>query len=225
LGPMKTLDVESCANESSSRARTAGGKATTRSAGAARAMHSPTDASIAALTDWLDSRPEMTAARQLQLAARKGLEVRAGTANLAPRSESACSQSRSADVVTAWPYPSPSQSTMHAVAASLTRMPRDAVSNAMFEVRRDRRRSARPGGGMIDNARSRAWCFAVGPRLDRGVRRHFSRPSGSWGGLRSCCFSTLDIWEAFFIISIMSSILTAGNPDGGSIDERSNGSC
>ena len=24
---------------------------------------------------------------------------------------------------------------------------------------------------MIDNTRSRAWCFAVGPRLDRGVRR------------------------------------------------------
>lgn len=24
---------------------------------------------------------------------------------------------------------------------------------------------------MIDNARSRVWCFAVGPRLDRGVSR------------------------------------------------------
>jgi hypothetical protein len=44
-----------------------------------------------------------------------------------------------------------------------------------FEVRRDRREGARPGGGRIDNARSRAWCIAVGPRLDRGVRPHCRR--------------------------------------------------
>ena len=39
-----------------------------------------------------------------------------------------------------------------------------------FELRRDRRQSARPGGGMINLTWSRAWWFAVGPRLERGVR-------------------------------------------------------
>jgi hypothetical protein len=52
-----------------------------------------------------------------------------------------------------------------------------------FEVRRDRRRGARPGARMIDNTWSRAWCLAVGPRLDRGVRRRrrhtSSRPQRS----------------------------------------------
>ena len=47
-----------------------------------------------------------------------------------------------------------------------------------LEVRRDQRRRARPGRGMIDNARSRAWGFAVGPRLDRGVRRLHSYSRG-----------------------------------------------
>jgi hypothetical protein len=39
-----------------------------------------------------------------------------------------------------------------------------------FELRRGRRQSARPGGWMITITRSRAWWFAVGPRLERGVR-------------------------------------------------------
>ena len=41
-----------------------------------------------------------------------------------------------------------------------------------FEVRRDRRIGARPARRMIDLGASRAWCQAVGPRLDRGVRPH-----------------------------------------------------
>jgi hypothetical protein len=40
-----------------------------------------------------------------------------------------------------------------------------------FELRRDRRRDARPDGWMINKARRRAWWLAVGPRLERGVRR------------------------------------------------------
>ena len=39
-----------------------------------------------------------------------------------------------------------------------------------FEVRRGRRRSAGPAGRMISTTWRRARCFAVGPRLDRGVR-------------------------------------------------------
>jgi hypothetical protein len=49
-----------------------------------------------------------------------------------------------------------------------------------FELRRDRRQSARPGGGMINLTWSRAWRFAVGPRLERGVRRHREADDGAW---------------------------------------------
>jgi hypothetical protein len=41
-----------------------------------------------------------------------------------------------------------------------------------FELRRDRRQGARPDGWMINRAGRRAWWLAVGPRLERGVRRH-----------------------------------------------------
>ena len=41
-----------------------------------------------------------------------------------------------------------------------------------FEVRRDRRQDARPARWMIASAASRAWWLAVGPRLERRVRRH-----------------------------------------------------
>ena len=44
-----------------------------------------------------------------------------------------------------------------------------------FELRRGQRQSARPGGGMINLTWSRAWRFAVGPRLERGVRRRWLR--------------------------------------------------
>jgi hypothetical protein len=41
-----------------------------------------------------------------------------------------------------------------------------------FEVRRDRRYCAWPARRMMNQGGSRAKCDAVGPRLDRGVRRH-----------------------------------------------------
>ena len=44
-----------------------------------------------------------------------------------------------------------------------------------FEVRRDRRCGARPARPMICPTASRAWCHAVGPRLDRGVRRQLAQ--------------------------------------------------
>jgi len=44
-----------------------------------------------------------------------------------------------------------------------------------FELRRDRRRDARPGGWMISEAGRRAWWLAVGPRLERGVRQRHAR--------------------------------------------------
>ena len=52
-----------------------------------------------------------------------------------------------------------------------------------FEVRRGRRRSAGPAGGMINSTRRRAWCFAVGPRLDRGVRPRSWREAHTFGFL------------------------------------------
>ena len=45
-----------------------------------------------------------------------------------------------------------------------------------FELRRDRRRDARPDGCMIDKGGRRAWWLAVGPRLERRVRHCF----GGW---------------------------------------------
>ena len=44
-----------------------------------------------------------------------------------------------------------------------------------FEVRRGRRKSAGPAGRMINRTWKRARWFAVGPRLDRGVRAHSVR--------------------------------------------------
>jgi hypothetical protein len=51
-----------------------------------------------------------------------------------------------------------------------------------FEVRRDQRRGARPARPMICPTASRAWCHAVGPRLDRRVRPQVAdgRPLRCW---------------------------------------------
>ena len=42
-----------------------------------------------------------------------------------------------------------------------------------FELRWDRQQNARPAMRIIACAASRAWCFDVGPRLERGVRLQF----------------------------------------------------
>ena len=56
----------------------------------------------------------------------------------------------------------------------------EALRGLTFEVRRDRRQSARPGGRMISLTWSRAWWFAVGPRLDRGVRPQMWANHEAW---------------------------------------------
>jgi hypothetical protein len=47
---------------------------------------------------------------------------------------------------------------------------RPAFRGLTFEVTRDRRIGARPAKPMMYHTASRAWCQAVGPRVDRGVR-------------------------------------------------------
>ena len=44
-----------------------------------------------------------------------------------------------------------------------------------FELRRDRQRNARPARWKMRQPTLRAWYFDVGPRLERGVRRHWRR--------------------------------------------------
>ena len=44
-----------------------------------------------------------------------------------------------------------------------------------FELRRDRQQNVRPARWKMRQPTARAWCFAVGPRLERGVRHHASR--------------------------------------------------
>ena len=51
---------------------------------------------------------------------------------------------------------------------------RGALWCLTFELRRDRRQDARPGPvKMYSVPPARAWWLAVGPRLERGVRRHW----------------------------------------------------
>ena len=52
---------------------------------------------------------------------------------------------------------------------------RPLLRGLTFELRRDRRRDARPDGWMINKAGRRAWWLAVGPRLERGVRQRHAK--------------------------------------------------
>ena len=68
--------------------------------------------------------------------------------------------------------------------ADLKKDANGAMRGLTFELRRDQRQSARPGGGMINLTWSRAWRFAVGPRLERVVRRHWWRGTGHYFGVQ-----------------------------------------